>query len=322
MKPVQVLNRDICSGNADLTIIPCSGKMKEVEKPRNQARIDFYGLPSPHSLRGQFKYGEVSPIFPPSRNTGKIRFFAFAASVFNEATPEAIQQIGRQIGQLTASNSEIRHVEAPFLGCGDGGLMPSIAIRAMAMGFLSSAHPDAVLQLCSDSALNFEIGRNALELLFKELSRVGTVALVPPISPQRANYVFDFALSFAGAQRPFVESLFALLKAEGVRVFYDQDQEAELLGKDLVTFLHDVYSRKSVYCVMFVSSDYVTREWTNHERRAAQERSLRDRGSEYILPIRFDDSVVPGLPSTIGHISASRGVEQIAAILLKKLELA
>jgi hypothetical protein len=47
MRPVFVLDRDICSGHADLTIIPCSGKMKQIEKPRNQQRIDHYGLPTP-----------------------------------------------------------------------------------------------------------------------------------------------------------------------------------------------------------------------------------------------------------------------------------
>jgi hypothetical protein len=146
MRRVQVLSTDICGGISDLTIIPCSGKMKHVEKPRNQERINTYGLPTPHDLRDKFSFGEVSPIFPPTKNTGQIKFLAFAASVRNESDVATIESIGQQIGTITKLNSEIRLVEAPFLGCGDGGLSPDIAMRALAKGFMSTSHPDAILQ--------------------------------------------------------------------------------------------------------------------------------------------------------------------------------
>ncbi len=167
---VHVLDRDICSGKSDLTIVPCSGKMKEVEKPRNQERIDFYGLPRPFDLKDKFKYGEISPIFPPSRNAGKIKYFAFAASVYNDSDPEDIERIGEQIGAITKANEEIRHVEAPFLGCGDGKLHPREAMTALAKGFLMSSHPDAELQLCSDSALSVSEAKNAINKLFRTMT--------------------------------------------------------------------------------------------------------------------------------------------------------
>jgi hypothetical protein len=138
MRPVEVLERDICEGHNDLTVVPCSGKMKKVEKSRNQARIYHYGLPSPHELKDEFGFGQISPIFPPTKNAGKIRFFAFAASVLNKSDPSKIESIGRQLGKLTIDDPRIRVIEAPFLGCGDGGLMPSIAMFALAKGFLAS----------------------------------------------------------------------------------------------------------------------------------------------------------------------------------------
>lgn len=163
MRPIHILDRDICGGVADLVIVPCSGKMKEVEKPRNQARIDHYGLPTPHSLRGQFVYGQVSPIFPPTRSIGKIGHFAFAATVVNTSDASAIEKIGEQIGRITQENAHIRVVEAPFLGCGDGGLSPGVAILALAVGFLRTRHSDAFLQLCSDSAISVKLAVAALE---------------------------------------------------------------------------------------------------------------------------------------------------------------
>lgn len=170
MKRVHVLDKDICSSHSDLTIVPCSGKMKKVEKPRNQARIDFYGLPSPLDLKDEFTYGKVSPIFPPTKNVGKIKYFAFAASVFNCADPVSLERIGEQIGAITRENTQIRVVEAPFLGCGDGGLHPGVAMPALAKGFLASSHPDAVLQLCSDNSLSVSVAKAAIDELFRTMA--------------------------------------------------------------------------------------------------------------------------------------------------------
>lgn len=181
---VHVLGRDICGDKSDLTIVPCSGKMKEIEKPRNQERIDSYGLPSPFDLKDKFKYGEISPIFPPTKKVGKIKYFAFAASVYNKSDPKGIEKIGEQIGTITRDNAEIRHVESPFLGCGDGGLFPRDAMPALARGFLATSHPDAVLQLCSDSAQSVYEAEVAINELFRTMASkdegdVGEGSLLP-----------------------------------------------------------------------------------------------------------------------------------------------
>ena len=45
--------------------------------------------------------------------------------------------------------------------------------------------------------------------------------------------------------------------------------------------------------------------WTNHERRSAQAPALKDK-QEYILPARFDDTPIPGLPDTVHYIDLKR----------------
>jgi len=55
------------------------------------------------------------------------------------------------------------------------------------------------------------------------------------------------------------------------------------------------------YCVIFISRHYSQKLWTNHERRSAQARAFRE-NREYVLPARFDDSAIPGIPETIGYI--------------------
>jgi len=49
--------------------------------------------------------------------------------------------------------------------------------------------------------------------------------------PQRR---YDVALSYAGAQREYVEQVAAALKGQGVSCFYDNDEQVSLWGKRLV----------------------------------------------------------------------------------------
>jgi hypothetical protein len=47
---------------------------------------------------------------------------------------------------------------------------------------------------------------------------------------------FDIAISFAGEDRPIALELATKLKAGGLLVFYDDDQQAELLGERLLEY--------------------------------------------------------------------------------------
>ena len=130
---------------------------------------------------------------------------------------------------------------------------------------------------------------------------------------------YDFALSFAGEEREYVEAVAKILKARGVSVFYDRDEEVELWGKDLAEHFHYIYSRAATFCVIFVSSNYIQKAWPRHERRSALERAISSRG-EYILPARFDNSELPGVSSSMGYIDISGSTpEEFAEKLIRKL---
>ncbi len=132
-------------------------------------------------------------------------------------------------------------------------------------------------------------------------------------------YEYDVALSFSGAQRDFAEELATLLRMRGVRVFYDDDERPRLWGKNLYTTLSEIYTEKARYCIILASSQYRENMWAVHERSAAQARALASRDAEYILPIRFDDSVVPGLPHTVAYLPSALGAAEIAEIFIRKL---
>src|SRR5579859_6376049 len=108
------------------------------------------------------------------------------------------------------------------------------------------------------------------------------------------GWQWDVALSFACAQRDFVEQVAAALKARGVRCFYDADEQIELWGKYLAEELPAIYGEQAAAVVVFVSAEYAARDWTRLERRAALNRAVWER-REYVLPARFDDTPLPGL---------------------------
>jgi hypothetical protein len=133
------------------------------------------------------------------------------------------------------------------------------------------------------------------------------------------EFEYDVALSFAGEDREIAFKFAELLKLKGVKVFYDEYEAADMWGKDLIDHLVNIYSRKARYCVMFISRYYPLKNWTKVERKAAQERAFRD-ANEYILPLRLDDTQVPGITETTGYRDLRQHrIEDIVELLEQKL---
>lgn len=109
------------------------------------------------------------------------------------------------------------------------------------------------------------------------------------------------------------------LRSRGVRVFFDDYEKPDLWGKDLYSHLDDIYRHVCRYCILFASKEYANKVWPNHERRSAQARALKAKG-EYVLPARFDDTPIPGLPDTVHYIDLN-GLPPVdlAVIVVEKL---
>jgi hypothetical protein len=134
-----------------------------------------------------------------------------------------------------------------------------------------------------------------------------------------ASHDYDVALSFAGENREIAKELAAELTTQGVRVFFDEYEEHDLWGKELTEYFHDVFSRRAKYCIMLVSKEYRDKAWTRHERRSAFERAVLQ-SEEYILPIRLDDTELPGLRESVGNVRYSDySVAEIAEMVVRKL---
>lgn len=135
---------DIFEGGMDLTILPCSAKKTISSAARRW--VDLFGLTTPSELRKELGLGTVSPLrkFPGRKAITK--HYAWAASVFNDATSlDAIENIGREIGLLSRNRAALRNIETPLLGTGAGRLNNQDALRAVAEGFICTSAPEATL---------------------------------------------------------------------------------------------------------------------------------------------------------------------------------
>jgi hypothetical protein len=134
-----------------------------------------------------------------------------------------------------------------------------------------------------------------------------------------ADQVHEVALSFAGEDRGLVREVAEILRAAGVGVFFDEFQTVGLWGKDLAVEFAEIYERHARFVVAFVSASYVAKAWPQHEFRNALAGAINS-GSERVLPVRLDDTELPGLRSTIAYLDARKiGAEGVASAILEKL---
>ena len=134
-----------------------------------------------------------------------------------------------------------------------------------------------------------------------------------------ADHSYDVALSYLREEHADdARELATRLRKAGYSVFFDEFEEAEMWGQVLEEKLESIYRDEARFCVMFVSAAYIARPWTRHERRVAIARAVRETG--YVLPIRYDDSDIPGLPDGVVYRDRRKdSLDTVFGHLVKKL---
>lgn len=126
---------------------------------------------------------------------------------------------------------------------------------------------------------------------------------------------YDIALSFAGEDRAYADSLRDALEDLGHTVFYDMAEQHRFLGEDVEAFLGPVYASGSRYVVAILGEMYGRKRWTLFE--ASQYRDRIEQGqvipiwSKRVPPTPFDetrrvggldfDPDRPELPQALAH---------------------
>lgn len=138
--------------------------------------------------------------------------------------------------------------------------------------------------------------------------------------PPPKKFPYDVALSYASEQRKYVRQVYERLVELRITTFYDEGEVVSLWGKDLEAQFEAVFRKMARACVVFVSKDYVSKLWPRFEAQSALARAVQEKG-EYVLPVRFDGSELPGLLPTIKYLWAKDYTPyQLAQIIKNKLE--
>ncbi len=131
-------------------------------------------------------------------------------------------------------------------------------------------------------------------------------------------FQYDVTLSFAGEDRKYVEQVAQKLKAQEIKVHYDEFNEIDAWGKNLPENFDRIYRKDSRFCVMFISGDYAKKAWPTFEKRSALDREVIENG--YILPARFDDTEVLGIPPSKSYIDLRKySPNEFAELIIKKI---
>ncbi len=184
---------------------------------------------------------------------------------------------------------------------------------------------DANIKKDIDEAYNESLGSdNYLRDIHVEIKLIENSEFYFNFKDQVASlskkFDYDVVLSFAGEDRKYVEQVATNLLYSEIRVFYDKFSSVDSWGKDLYIHFDEIYRKKARFCVMFLSENYAKKLWTNHERRSAQARAFEEK-EEYILPVRFDNTEIPGIVTTIGYINANKYTpKELADMIKEKLE--
>ncbi|HEX3730669.1 MAG TPA: TIR domain-containing protein, partial [Opitutaceae bacterium] len=83
---------------------------------------------------------------------------------------------------------------------------------------------------------------------------------------------YDFALSFAGHDRPIARLIFDELSDEEFEVFYDFNESSRIMAEDVEDYLGPIYHTEASFILVLLSPYYPQRVWTKFESEAFKDR--------------------------------------------------
>lgn len=140
---IKLRHGNMFDGPSDLIVLPCNTNGGVTGFVADHLR-NFH-IPPPQTKLG---YGDIR-IMPFTGGENIAQFVAYAASVMytDSTSPNAIENIGRQLGEATKNHDLIRAIAAPLLGAGAGGLPSGQSVLSLRKGFQSKATSDSVLTI-------------------------------------------------------------------------------------------------------------------------------------------------------------------------------
>jgi nucleoside phosphorylase/tetratricopeptide (TPR) repeat protein len=136
---------------------------------------------------------------------------------------------------------------------------------------------------------------------------------------------FEVALSFPGERRDYVAAVAGHLAEQlgRERVLYDKWHEAEFARPGLDTYLQTLYHDQAALIAVFLCADYERKDWCGGVEWCVVKDLIKRRERAAIMPLRFDNTEIPGLFSTDGYIWLGDGRDpaEVAALILTRWQL-
>jgi Subtilase family/TIR domain len=267
------------------------------------------------------KAGDVAPALRAARyveHTGTTSATAFVSGVVAALLSARHELIGRPalVKQLLTSTAEDLNRDRYMQGHGLVNLMRALVESSTVIARSAKPVPIAIVE---EAAVAPPTGVLASPPT-PSSAAVARAALEPAESEKR----FAVAVSYPGERRDYVKKvIWALRDLEMPRekIFYDRFHEAELVGPNLDSRLQRIYHDDSELIVIFISAEYEQKDWCGLEWRAIRD-IIKRRQDADVMPLRFDDTDVPGLFSIDGYIDLrKRDPEQVADLINDRLGL-
>lgn len=109
------------------------------------------------------------------------------------------------------------------------------------------------------------------------------------------DYEFDFAISFAGENRDLARHIADSLETLDAHVFFDEQYEANYLGKTWSREFQRIFGSASRLVVCLLDVHHKEKIWPTFERECFLPRVADGE----VIPIFLDDTAFPGIPSDL-----------------------
>ena len=134
------------------------------------------------------------------------------------------------------------------------------------------------------------------------------------------TFEYDICLSFSGEDREIAKTIAKGLRQTNISVFYDEYEKTNLVGKDLSEHLAKIYSSKSRFCCVIISSAYRQKKWTNNIELPAIRERLMNGDDSYVIPVLLDDTKLTGILDTFWHVDLRRyETEHVISLIAYKI---
>lgn len=133
---------------------------------------------------------------------------------------------------------------------------------------------------------------------------------------------YDFALSFAGADRDIAEAIFNCLAENELEVFYDKNEQHRILAQDVEEYLAPIYASDAQFVICILGPEYPKKIWTKFESAQFKQRFK----SGNVIPIVLSNAPLGifDTASSVGYMPWDRSgvfeqqLKNIVETLLKK----